>query len=133
MVQTDFRNTSKKLVNECKNEYLEKKQIEALTRMYGSNIQHVLSFTKNISYTIPVDYYAQLMYSIEHEMAYTPTDFFVRRTGDLYFNIEKVLLYKDQVITIMSQELNWTIDETKRYTQDLERELTDATEPINLH
>ncbi|KUP06807.1 glycerol-3-phosphate dehydrogenase [Bacillus coahuilensis p1.1.43] len=127
-----FQKYIEKIVNECKNEYLEKKTNRGINQNVWFQHSTCTLFYKYLLH-IPVDYYAQLMYSIEHEMAYTPTDFFVRRTGDLYFNIEKVLLYKDQVITIMSQELNWTIDETKRYTQDLERELTDATEPINLH
>ena len=39
-------------------------------------------------------------------MVYKPTDFLIRRTGMLYFDIEDVKKYKDAVIDVMSQLLN---------------------------
>ena len=41
-------------------------------------------------------------------MVHRPTDFFIRRTGKLYFKIDDVLNYKDQVIDVMAELLGYT-------------------------
>ena len=41
-------------------------------------------------------------------MVYKPTDFLVRRSGKLYFNIQDVLDYKDAVIDVMADMLNYS-------------------------
>lgn len=39
---------------------------------------------------LPRILYARLMYAIEHEMVVKPVDFFIRRTGAVYFHIDMV-------------------------------------------
>ena len=34
---------------------------------------------------LPVSMKAEILYSIHHEMTLTPSDYFIRRTGNLYF------------------------------------------------
>ena len=41
-------------------------------------------------------------------MVYKPTDFLVRRSGKLYFNIQDVLDYKNAVIDVMADMLNYS-------------------------
>ncbi|MFK8102076.1 MAG: glycerol-3-phosphate dehydrogenase/oxidase [Saprospiraceae bacterium] len=70
---------------------------------------------------------AELWYSVHHEMICRAEDFFVRRTGQLYFDIENVHLIKDAVLKDLSNYLNWT-PETFQSEQDrLEELLYDAT------
>ena len=49
----------------------------------------------------------ELVYGIQQEMVYKPTDL-VRRSGKLYFNIQDVLDYKDAVIDVMADMLNYS-------------------------
>ena len=128
-------------------DYISKKEKEAvlygfteeeglhLVQMYGSNIDLLFTYGKqydqigNTSLTRVL--YAQIMYAMEHEMALKPVDFFIRRTGALFFNIQWVRTWKDEVITFMEEKLGWTTAQTEEYKQELEKELNDAgTEPM---
>lgn len=50
----------------------------------------------------------RLQYAIEHEMALTPLDFFMRRTDALFFDITAVERLKDDVIASMADYFQWT-------------------------
>lgn len=74
---------------------------------------------------------AELWYGIHHEMTNSLTDFFVRRTGRLYFNIPSVKKYLEMISNDCANYLNWS---TKRITsekEDLELLLQDATTYYN--
>jgi len=60
-------------------------------------------------------------------MVYTPSDFFIRRTGMLYFDIEAVKLYKQQVLQVMQQHLNYTEVQRSAYMAELDQAIIDAT------
>ncbi|MNC77746.1 Aerobic glycerol-3-phosphate dehydrogenase [compost metagenome] len=68
-----------------------------------------------------------LKYAIEEEMTVTPADFFVRRTGDLFFRINEVREWKTTVIRYMSERLLWTDEQTEAYRQELDRLLLEAS------
>jgi hypothetical protein len=56
----------------------------------------------NICRSTSMDYlysYCCRLYSIEHEMAVKPVDFFIRRTGALFFDIAFVQRWKEAAIT----------------------------------
>ena len=74
--------------------------------------------------------YVKLRYAIEQEMVAKPTDFFIRRTGDLFFNIKNVRDAQQDVLTKMSHLLNWTDEEKQRYEEELEDELRKATSVV---
>ncbi len=60
-------------------------------------------------------------------MAFTPSDFFIRRTGFLYFHMEELIKSKEAVIQYMSQRFNWSSEEGNKYKQQLENEIRVAT------
>ncbi len=67
------------------------------------------------------------MYAIHAEMAHTLTDFFIRRTSDLYFNIEKVNKLKRAVTVKMASLFHWTKEEQENYVAELDKALVEAT------
>ncbi|EKN65575.1 glycerol-3-phosphate dehydrogenase, aerobic [Neobacillus bataviensis LMG 21833] len=98
---------------------------EELTRMYGSNVDVVFKLLKiNIAdaekYGLPLSLLAKLVYGIEEEMIATPIDFLNRRTGAILFNIDLVNKWKEEVIDYMTNKLNWTEKEKKKYSLLLE-------------
>lgn len=107
-----------------------------LAKIYGSNADQVFQYSKTFNEAAKTKLtkmvYAQLMYSIEHEMAATPVDFFIRRTGALFFNIDWVQTWKSDVIAFMESKLGWNKNQTAGYREDLERELQDAVTPVDL-
>ena len=71
--------------------------------------------------------YVKLRYAIESEMVVKPTDFFVRRTGDMFFNIDNVKAGKNDVLDEMAFIMGWTDEERQHYEKELVDEMTIAT------
>ena len=68
-----------------------------------------------------------LRYAIEEEMAATPADFWVRRTGDLFFRIDEVRRYKSAVSTYMAEQLGWSEQQAATYEKELDQLLLEAS------
>ncbi|WP_413303497.1 glycerol-3-phosphate dehydrogenase/oxidase [Bacillus sp. 1P10SD] len=110
-----------------------KEQYLQLIQRYGSNIHRIFDIatdydTKN-KQGLPLDVYVQLFYSMDEEMTVTPVDFFIRRTSALYFNIQWVQKWKQAVMDMMAEYLEWTGEEKANYQEELDRELNDAVNP----
>lgn len=106
---------------------LAKEDAAHLAQHYGSNVEKVFSYVANTNDTMPKALFAQLQYGIEHELVTTPVDFFVRRTGNMFFNIASVLAHKEAVIAHMAQQLNWTDAQLSEFTEMLNIEIKRAT------
>lgn len=70
---------------------------------------------------------AIVSYAMEDEMAVTPSDFFIRRTGDLYFHIADVIRYKEQVLNYMAKHLSYSEEQKEQYQKELLIEIEKAT------
>ena len=62
-------------------------------------------------------------------MVHKPTDFLVRRSGRLYFDINYVLEYKDAILEVMAKVLNYDADTKRVYKQELEKAVKEAINP----
>jgi glycerol-3-phosphate dehydrogenase len=105
-----------------------------LTERYGSNVDALFQLAEEArerlgKYGLPLPVAVQLMYAIDGEMAVKPADFFIRRTGDLFFNIAAVRKWKEPVTAAMAEMLGWSDDERASYAAELERQLAEAVEP----
>jgi len=108
---------------------------ERLVRRYGSNVTAVYSRIRDkrggeLTFGLPVELYATLLYGIEEEMVVKPVDFFIRRTGAMFFDIAWVQRWKDSIIGCMAECLNYSEEQIREYTEELERELQAAYTPI---
>jgi glycerol-3-phosphate dehydrogenase len=100
-----------------------------LTSTYGKQSDIILkqmeSFSnKNIELRL---IRAELWYGIHFEMVNSLVDFFVRRTGRLYFNISSIPKFKDAVIKDCTFYLNWDTSRIKKEKEILKILMTDAT------
>ncbi|MBD7983608.1 glycerol-3-phosphate dehydrogenase/oxidase [Sporosarcina sp. Sa2YVA2] len=108
---------------------LTKEEGRQLSSLYGTNVDVVFNYANAVSTEeslLPNVWKAEVLYAIHHEMALTPSDFFIRRKGDLYFNIAFVKHYKEAVTSFMAALLSY--DETTKETQlkELEQHIKDA-------
>ncbi|MEK3883500.1 FAD-dependent oxidoreductase [Paenibacillus sp. PL2-23] len=106
-----------------------------LARRYGSNIDHVYVYRREADrwahrFCMPTGLALGLIYAIREEMAVRPSDFFVRRTGDLLFQIDYVRKWSRPVMFAMSKELNWDGEQREAYAEELERLLMEAVIPV---
>ncbi|WP_404333217.1 glycerol-3-phosphate dehydrogenase/oxidase [Mesobacillus maritimus] len=111
---------------------LSEPEAKKLILMYGANAHNIFNLVKQNrteaeEYQLPLLLYGQLIYSIEAEMAYTPLDFFFRRTGALLFDLNVVLSTKENVISYMAMRLSWTEHQQENYTKELETAIVRAT------
>ncbi|MFE8695864.1 glycerol-3-phosphate dehydrogenase/oxidase [Cytobacillus sp. FJAT-53684] len=108
-----------------------------LAAMYGSNTPTLFKMieenghTEAKHYQLPLLLWGKLKYALENEMAATPTDFFIRRTGALLFDIHTVREYRDQVLHLMADYFNWDQATKEKFNEQLEKELQDATVPFD--
>lgn len=103
-------------------------EAKGLAQMYGTNIDRVFDLLDKEEPVdkLPKALFAQLLYSIYDEMAYTPADFFIRRTGLMYFDIAMVEKTKDAVIDIMSDRIGYSEREKTFYTMQLNQMIREA-------
>lgn len=103
---------------------LTKHDAEEIVRRYGSNadelFQIAAQLTKNETNELPLLLRTQLMYAIENEMCQTPSDFFIRRTGLIYFDIDTVVKWKNEIIIYMQSVLNFDNEAKNKFEKELD-------------
>lgn len=95
-----------------------------LVNRFGSNVDKVLDIYSKLSAEkdlLPLILRAQLHYCIEYEMCYTPTDFFVRRTGIMYFDITIFNQWELGVLIYMQKIFDWDNSKLKMLESELKR------------
>lgn len=115
---------------------------EKLARRYGTNVSMLwdilrkaqndarISATAGEKSELDKEVYASLVYGIKHEMVVTPSDFFIRRTGAMFFDVDWVRLWKEPVIAYMAAVNDWTEDVTEGHRKQLDQQLAEATEVV---
>lgn len=109
---------------------ISEKEASKLAETYGSNTDYIFNRIKTGAetdyYGLPPVLLAQLQYSLEEEMTAAPTDFFIRRTGALYFNIDWVRQWQEPVISYMASYFNWDVKTREYHSQTLQSRLAEA-------
>jgi len=109
---------------------IEYEEAKRLVRRYGTNVDRVFEYARTLELNgLPRALHAELLYAIYHEMIYTPSDFFIRRTGQLYFDIEQVERFKEAVLDIMQEIIGYSDSEKLFYQIQLDQFLEDAKNP----
>ena len=114
---------------------LSQTEAQMLSERYGSNVSSVFDRLQDgntgLISGMPASVHAMLAYSIEEEMTVKPVDFFIRRTGALFFDIHWVQEHKAKVIDYMAAQLNYTEEQKLAYAAELEKELRAAVTPVD--
>lgn len=116
-------------VAEAKKYQIDAKTAEDIAQRYGSNADEIYKIAHTAQYQnsgLPLEIYAELVYGIQNEMVYKPTDFLIRRTGMLYFDIEDVLKYKEAVVDVLAQLLNYDDIQRALFTEELDEAINEA-------
>ena len=100
-----------------------------LAAFYGTNVDTVFTYAHALQsddFNLPCVLKAEIFYAVHHEMALTPSDFLIRRKGDLYFDIAQVERIKEAVTAYMAKLLSYNEDEKTYHLQELENHITEA-------
>ncbi|MCG7342947.1 glycerol-3-phosphate dehydrogenase/oxidase [Sporosarcina sp. ACRSL] len=115
--------------NEAELYGLTKEEGLKLASLYGTNVDHVFTYVSAVSTDtteLPAVWKAEVLYAIHHEMAMTPSDFFIRRKGDLFFNMIYAKLYKEAVTDYIGAILSYSAKMKERYLSQLEQQIKEA-------
>lgn len=117
---------------------LAKDEASRLAQRYGTNVGTVYGILRehpaaavDAEQDLSLEVFASLVYGLEHEMVATPADFFIRRTGAMFFNIAWVRQWQEPVVNYMSRYFGWSAQETQKHLHDLQQHLTVATEVVD--
>lgn len=107
-------------------------EAQRLVHRYGTNIATVYGFIEQgreeaEERGMSLEVYGALTYGIAHELVITPADFFVRRTGALYFDIDWVRRWQEQVGLYMAESFGWTEETKVVYMAQLQDSIRQAT------
>lgn len=108
---------------------LTKEEGRQLASLYGTNVDTILNYVNAVSTEkslLPTLWKAEVLYAVHHEMAMTPSDFFIRRKGDLYFNIGFVKHYKEEVTSYMAALLSYDAETSEEHLKQLEQHIKEA-------
>lgn len=110
---------------------LSKQDASVLVHRYGTNVDTVYSLAEDAiawgkGYQLSAVQSIMLKYSLLHEMTVRPDDYFIRRTGNMFFRIEEVETWKEPVLQAMAAELSWSDEQLVQYRLELERKIVEA-------
>ncbi|RSD26827.1 glycerol-3-phosphate dehydrogenase/oxidase [Mesobacillus subterraneus] len=112
-----------------------KEEARRLAYQYGSNAPILFQLAsahkeEATRYGLPLELFVKLIYGIQYEAAATPIDFFNRRTGAILFDIHTVRNFKENVLSYMTDQFDWSQQQTEAYALELEEALTEAVTPV---
>lgn len=126
----NFESFVERKVEEGKAIGLQADVAKRLASKYGSNVDklyNIAQIAQDKDLKLPLELYVELVYSVQNEMVFKPTDFLIRRSGKLYFNINEVKQYKDAVVEELAKLLNYTQSQQNEFTKEINIAIEEAT------
>lgn len=117
-------------VNEAKAFNIDETLARRLATKYGSNVDQlfeIVQAAKHQNTGLPMELYVELIYGVQNELVIKPTDFLIRRTGALYFNINEVKKYKDIVADVLADLVGYDEATKEAYKKELDEAIYEAT------
>jgi glycerol-3-phosphate dehydrogenase len=117
-------------------QYLKTLQTRVSTRVakylvenYGKQADEILAITSSTQEDPELSLIkAELQFGIEHEMVSSLSDFFIRRTGLVYFDIHRVRKWTSTAATILQDRLKWSDQKRKEEIEKLEEQIRLVTQ-----
>ncbi|UFU01424.1 glycerol-3-phosphate dehydrogenase/oxidase [Radiobacillus kanasensis] len=130
-----FVDSYQKAVEKANQLGLSDKVAKTIAQRYGANADIVLEIYQTNKEKAEVEHvdpvvFAMLHYAVEEELVYKPVDFFIRRTGALFFDIAWVETHKESVIAYMAKLFSWKEEQIQSYTKELDQLLYEAVHPV---
>lgn len=103
-----------------------------LVRLYGSNVVQLFAYAQEEERLEGVLLGLQVMvrYAVDHEMVAKASDFFIRRTGALFFHRQWMEQYQEDVLLLLQRWLGWSDRELERQRSELDDQIKIATQAV---
>ncbi len=112
-------------IEEGTNVGLTEEQARNLLEWYGTNAETVFTLADEAeTIDLPLDVALSLVYAIQYEGAFTPADFFLRRTDILLFDTKNVEKWAPAVVAYMSEYFKWNDEEETQWKKNLDETIS---------
>ena len=100
----------------------------SIAALYGTNTDEIIGLENELHQEseLPLPIKLTLHYAINHEMVITPVDYFMRRTGTIFFDINWVQMWKELAVDYMEQVFEWTHERKLKMAAELELRIAEA-------
>lgn len=138
----DFKEYKNKMLTQCEELGMTPDTARYLFSRYGANLAEICRIYEELTNIKDQEQslkhltaaerilLAEMMYTVENEMVTHAVDFIVRRTGLLFFDIERVHRIKFQIVEWLGEWSGWDQAEKQRQLELVEKEIA-ATKPIS--
>ncbi|WP_027087466.1 glycerol-3-phosphate dehydrogenase/oxidase [Cohnella panacarvi] len=115
---------------------LDQAEAGSTARRYGSNCPVLFALAGRLSdyaarHGLPLGLAAELAYAVSEECAVKPEDFWIRRTGKLFFDIAFVREWEDAVHSGMAELCQWDDATSREYRLGMKRCILQANTPAD--
>lgn len=125
----NFTEYKKAKIRAAKARGIEEAAAKHIVATYGSNCDTLFTIYTTLQEKAQADVLllTELEYALEYEAIVKPSDFFIRRTGQLLFSIDAVIQNKEKVCNYMAEKLGWSDAEKTAYQRELTTQIDYAT------
>ncbi|MEL7001758.1 MAG: FAD-dependent oxidoreductase, partial [Bacteroidota bacterium] len=108
---------------------LEKGDVRYLVANYGKQCDIIFDYFKSIEeQDVRLRMLkAECKFCVEHELTHTLEDFYSRRTGRLYFDIESAEKYFKEIADVMKGYFNWTEERLQKEIKEMGQAIHEAS------
>ena len=108
---------------------LTREEATAIVEWYGSNAEIIFGLATDVAIfpNLSLAETIRLYYALENEMTLTPTDYFMRRTDLLLFDLTYMQAIKKAVIEAMTEYYGWSSSQTKSMRDELDKHIAEST------
>lgn len=129
--EKEMKDFIEKCIDECRQLPVKAQEVMSLAHRYGSNSTEIIEkaydiFNANRQHSNPL-LEAEVFYTIEKEYCLKPADFFIRRSGMLYFNTQKIDEVKKQVFEYFGKYSGFDAFTSAVHAGEFEEDLKNAT------
>lgn len=119
----------KQVVDEKLRAHQMQNYVDYLVSTYGRQTDEVVTFLEKETGTDQEQRLAlaELNFTLEKEMVLTASDFFVRRTGMLYFDLPRLERVINSCLDRMSTKLSWSMDKHLAEGKEMDRLIQEAS------
>ncbi|MBB4827044.1 glycerol-3-phosphate dehydrogenase [Sporosarcina luteola] len=102
----------------------------SIAAQYGTNSRVIAGLIDRVQplSPLPLSIKLILQYAIEYELVMTPVDFFMRRTGTVFFDMEWVHKWKEDITIYMAECMGWNVEDRINYKKALEESIRESVE-----
>lgn len=107
------------------------REARRLIQLFGSNVVHLFAYAKDgVQNQVPLILQVMVRYAVDDEMVATASDFFIRRTGAMFFHQQWMERYKEDVLKLLQRQLGWSEQELDRQQRELDNQIKIATQVV---